>query len=71
MCYKKKPVWDPEKLPPIFIRVAGLCNNAKLRESPPGYIGDPTEGALLVFANSLEDVGKLQNEYPRLEEFPL
>lgn len=70
ICVIKKPGWDPEKLPPIFIRVAGLCNNAKLRESPPGYIGDPTEGALLVFANSLEDVGKLQNEYPRLEEFP-
>ena len=70
VCVIKKPVWDPEKLPPIFIRVAGLCNNAKLRESPPGYTGDPTEGALLVFANSLEDVEKLQNEYPRLEEFP-
>ena len=66
----KKPVWGPEKLPSIFIRVAGLCNNAKLREPPPGYTGDPTEGALLVFANSLEDVGKLQKEYPRLEEFP-
>ena len=70
MCVIKKPVWDPEKLPPIFIRVAGLCNNAKLRESPPGYTGDPTEGALLVFANSLEDIKELQNNYPRLEEFP-
>lgn len=70
MCVIKKPVWDPEELPPIFIRVAGLCNNAKLRESPPGYIGDPTEGALLVFANSLEDIKELQNNYPRLEEFP-
>ncbi|MDD2340525.1 MAG: cation-transporting P-type ATPase, partial [Methanosarcina sp.] len=70
MCVIKKPVWDPEELPPIFIRVAGLCNNAKLRESPPGYIGDPTEGALLVFANSLEDIKELQSNYPRLEEFP-
>ena len=57
-------------MPPVFIRVAGLCNNAKLRELPPGYTGDPTEGALLVFANSLEDIKKLQNDYPRLEEFP-
>ncbi|HWR25824.1 MAG TPA: cation-transporting P-type ATPase, partial [Methanosarcina sp.] len=66
----KIPVWKFEKLPPVFIRVAGLCNNAKLHELPPGYTGDPTEGALLVFANSLEDVKELQRKYPRLEEFP-
>ncbi|KKH96391.1 ATPase, partial [Methanosarcina sp. 1.H.T.1A.1] len=67
------PVWNPEKIPPVFIRVAGLCNNAKLYDSPPGYTGDPTEGALLVFANSFVDVKnvkELQQEYPRLEEFP-
>lgn len=69
-CALEKPVWEPQRLPPVFIRVAGLCNNAKLYESPPGYTGDPTEGALLVFANSFEDVKKLQNDYPRLEEFP-
>lgn len=69
-CVIEKPVWVPEKLPSVFIRIAGLCNNAKLRESPPGYTGDPTEGALLVFANSIEDIKRLQNEYPRLEEFP-
>jgi sodium/potassium-transporting ATPase subunit alpha len=62
--------WSPEKLPPVFIRVAGLCNNAKLYEAPPGYTGDPTEGALLVFANSLVNVKDLQREYPRQEEFP-
>lgn len=70
VCILEKPVWYPEKLPSAFIRVAGLCNNAKLQELPPGYKGDPTEGALLVFANSLEDIKKLQNDYPRLEEFP-
>ncbi|MDQ1274494.1 MAG: sodium/potassium-transporting ATPase subunit alpha, partial [Euryarchaeota archaeon] len=64
------PGWDIEKIPPVFIRVAGLCNNAKLYESPPGYTGDPTEGSLLVFANSLVDVKELQDRYPRLEEFP-
>lgn len=69
-CIIKKPVWDPERLSSIFIKVAALCNNAKLSESPPGYTGDPTEGALLVFANSLEDVKALQSDYPRLEEFP-
>lgn len=69
-CVIEKPVWDPEKLPSALIRAAGLCNNAKLNESSPGYTGDPTEGALLVFANSLEDIRKLHNDYPRLEEFP-
>lgn len=64
------PGWSPKKLPPVFIRVAGLCNNAKLYEAPPGYTGDPTEGALLVFANSLVNVKDLQREYPRQEEFP-
>lgn len=70
VCITEKPVWDPEKLSSVFIRVAGLCNNAELSESPPGYTGDPTEGALLVFANSTEDIKKLQSDYPRLEEFP-
>ncbi len=70
VCATDKSVWIPEKLPSVFIRIAGLCNNAKLRESPPGYTGDPTEGALLVFANNIEDINRLQNDYPRLEEFP-
>ena len=64
------PGWISEKIPQVFIRVAGLCNNAKLYEAPPGYTGDPTEGALLVFANRFIDVKALQHEYPRLEEFP-
>jgi len=66
----ESPIWDPKKVPPALIRAAGLCNNAKIQELPAGYTGDPTEGALLVFANSIEDVKKLQNDYPRLKEFP-
>jgi sodium/potassium-transporting ATPase subunit alpha len=66
----ENPLWISEKLPSVFVRVAGLCNNAKLREFPSGYSGDPTEGALLVFANSIKDIKRLQNEYQRLEEFP-
>ncbi|MCO5381108.1 MAG: cation-transporting P-type ATPase [Methanosarcina barkeri] len=66
----ESPIWDPKKVSPALIRVAGLCNNAKLRELPTGYTGDPTEGALLVFANSFQDINTLQGEYPRLEEFP-
>jgi sodium/potassium-transporting ATPase subunit alpha len=66
----ESPIWDPEKVPPALIRVAGLCNNAKLHELPAGYTGDPTEGALLIFANSFKDVKDFQSEYPRLMEFP-
>ncbi len=66
----ESPIWDLRKVPPALIRAAGLCNNAKIQELPAGYTGDPTEGALLVFANSLEDVKMLQNDYPRLKEFP-
>jgi ATPase, P-type (transporting), HAD superfamily, subfamily IC len=69
-CVIEKPVWAPEKLSSVFVRVAGLCNNAELSESPPWYTGDPTEGALLVFANSIEDIKRFQKDYPRLEEFP-
>ena len=70
VCLIEKPIWAPERLPSVFIKVAGLCNNAKLREDLPGYSGDPTEGALLVFANSFVDITQLRNDYPRLEEFP-
>lgn len=66
----ENPVWNPEKVPSVLVRVACLCNNAKVSDSAPGYTGDPTEGALLVFANSLENLKELQDKYPRLEEFP-
>ncbi|HII02326.1 TPA: cation-transporting P-type ATPase [Methanosarcinaceae archaeon] len=62
--------WDPSKLPPVFLRVAGLCNNARFSERAPGYTGDPTEGAILVFANGFTDLKELNVNYPRLEEFP-
>jgi sodium/potassium-transporting ATPase subunit alpha len=34
------------------------------------YLGDPTEGALLVFAQRLKPVGDLQLSFPRLHESP-
>lgn len=42
-----------------------LCNNAYLRQE--GFTGDPTEGALLVYANELTDV---DNTKQRFHEFP-
>ena len=62
--------WSSKKIPPVFLRVAGLCNNARLSEIAPGYTGDPTEGALLVFAAGLIDLKELSRNFPRIEEFP-
>ena len=65
---------DPDtatKVSGILIRIMGLCNNSSLsRDSPRGYIGDPTEGALLVYASKFVDIEHLNEDYPRIEEFP-
>ena len=45
-----------------------LCNNARL--AGKRYQGDPTEGALLVFAQHLKPFADLQISYPRLHESP-
>jgi len=45
-----------------------LCNNARL--SGHGFLGDPTEGALLVFAQNLKPYGDMQTRFPRLHESP-
>ena len=53
-----------------FVLVAVLCNNARLRDGPPGYAGDPTEGALLLFARGRIPVQELVSANPRLKEIP-
>lgn len=53
-----------------LIRVAGLCNNSRIIEESPGYKGDPTEGALLVYVNQSADEEELKQAYPRLQEYP-
>jgi P-type Ca2+ transporter type 2C len=46
-------------------RVAALCNEAA------GRVGDPTEVALLAWAESTGiDVQRMRSEYPRVREFP-
>ncbi|MFC2136268.1 cation-translocating P-type ATPase, partial [Bacteroidota bacterium] len=50
--------------------VSVLCNNAKLDSKKDFYIGDPTEGALLTFANHYADIRKIYNDQPRLDEMP-
>ena len=45
-----------------------LCNNA--RRANHGYLGDPTEGALLDFAQRLKPLADLQIDFPRIHESP-
>lgn len=56
-----------------------LCNNARLnpekqtaasRGPDIGFVGDPTEGALLLFANTLKKVEGLKKKLPRIHETP-
>lgn len=44
------------------------CNNARLVDH--AYEGDPTEGALLLFAEQLKPIAAWQAAYPRLHESP-
>ena len=59
-----------KNIPEIFVRVSALCNNSRITDKAPGYRGDPTEGSLLVFASSLVDIKTLNDQYPRLQEYP-
>lgn len=45
-----------------------LCNNARLANH--GYLGDPTEGAMLVFAQRLKPLQDLNTLFPRIHESP-
>lgn len=63
-------VKEKQKPSEHLIRVAGLCNNSKITEEPPGYKGDPTEGSLLVYVTQSTDEENLKLAYPRLQEYP-
>ncbi len=45
-----------------------LCNNARLNEH--GYLGDPTEGAMLVFAQKMKPLQDFPTRFPRINENP-
>ena len=59
-----------DELERSIISASALCNNARLEPGPPGYSGDPTEGALLVFAREKMDLERLISENPRQREIP-
>ncbi|MFB0543753.1 MAG: cation-translocating P-type ATPase [Candidatus Bathyarchaeia archaeon] len=57
----------------LLLRIASLCNNARLEEGGEGWqiLGDPTEGALVVAAAKAgmwQD--KTEGQYPRIGEIP-
>lgn len=45
-----------------------LCNNARLNEGD--YLGDPTEGSMLVFANQMKPLADFISRFPRIHESP-
>ena len=49
-----------------YVRIAALCNDARRIED--GWLGDPTEVALLTSAEALVDVAELRSEHPRRGE---
>ncbi len=51
-----------------FVEVASLCNDS--RATAGGYLGDPTEVALLMAVADLgADAGEIRARYPRVDEF--
>ncbi|MBI5193055.1 MAG: cation-transporting P-type ATPase [Nitrospirae bacterium] len=59
----------PEGVPhDLFLKAITLCNDAHTRDSV--IIGDPTEKALLEFAQNYLDIDTLKSEEPRISEQP-
>jgi len=52
-----------------LLDISALCNNARL-DNQGQYIGDPTEGALLLFAKDYTDIAALDLANDRIEEHP-
>lgn len=50
-------------------QIAALCNNAHISEGQ--VLGDPTDGAMLMFAQENGYSGELEEQYPRALEIPL
>jgi sodium/potassium-transporting ATPase subunit alpha len=52
-----------------LLDISVLCNNSRL-DDKGGYIGDPTEGALLLFARHYRDIENTNLAHERIEELP-
>jgi len=64
----EKEIEEIDGMDKVF-RIATLCNNSRL-SGKNRYLGDPTEGALLLFAGEYIDVDTLNLENERLQEHP-
>lgn len=53
-----------------LIHTIALCNNARLHENNKKYVGDPTEVALLNFAQDYEKIEILNRRHKRIHESP-
>lgn len=53
----------------MLLKISVLCNNARLNDKDY-YIGDPTEGALLLFAKDKINVEELNSRWGRIHESP-
>lgn len=62
--------YDVNKLRMLLLASA-LCNDSEINEQGNGVIGDPTEGALVVFARKAKyDYKELREKYSRIQEYP-
>jgi len=60
--------FDPEELA-WFLLIATLCNNART-SGTEGFVGDPTETALLSFCSRFHDIDGIRSRHHRLFEEP-
>lgn len=67
--FEQIDVSNGEVPPDILLKVAVLCNNSRLTEGPAGYKGDPTEGALLMYASKFTDIDAMRENNSRLKEY--
>ena len=69
----KGQVIDDNKQIKLLMTIASLCNDANLTREGESYsiTGDPTEGAMLTFAEKWNIIQEDLNEkYPRIDEIP-
>lgn len=53
----------------MLLKISVLCNNAKL-DDKGHYMGDPTEGALILYAKDKVDISEMNTRNKRLHESP-
>ncbi len=53
----------------MLLKISVLCNNSRLSDKG-NYIGDPTEGALILYAKDRIDMDAINSDSPRVHEHP-